>query len=176
LSTLGKRFGRRSPSDTETSLRAIDSTICRSEMLLDVDTGNVGVRRRLQAHLTQFLHNSQRHLLVYVGMFFGTLRSQHSVDPQIAWVRRPLSPWNLSVLVPLAASRQGRGHARIRARRICRMLGVRYHGRLGQLPYRAPEYSIRWQGIAITLVLVSLRFVAITSSFTTSHLTIVPRR
>jgi hypothetical protein len=29
-------------------------------------------------HLTQFLHNSQRHLLMYVGMFFGTLRSQHS--------------------------------------------------------------------------------------------------
>jgi hypothetical protein len=31
-------------------------------------------------------------------------------------------------------------------------------------------------GIAITLVLVSLRFFAITSSFTTSHLTIVPPR
>jgi len=31
-------------------------------------------------------------------------------------------------------------------------------------------------GIAVTLVLVSLRFFAITSSFTTSHLTIVPPR
>ena len=28
------------------------------------------------------LTNSQCHLLVYVGMFFGTLRSQHSVDPR----------------------------------------------------------------------------------------------
>jgi hypothetical protein len=64
MSTLGKRFRRGS----------------RSNNARRCDTVNVGIRRRLRAHLTQFLHNSQRHLLVCVGMFFGTLRSQHSVD------------------------------------------------------------------------------------------------
>jgi hypothetical protein len=33
---LGKRFRRRSPGDTETSLRAIDSTTSRYEMIADV--------------------------------------------------------------------------------------------------------------------------------------------
>ncbi len=35
--TLGKQFGRRSPSDTETPFRAIDSTTSRLRMLLDVN-------------------------------------------------------------------------------------------------------------------------------------------
>jgi hypothetical protein len=34
---------------------------------------NVGVRRRFRPHLTQFLHSSQLHLLLYVTVFFGTL-------------------------------------------------------------------------------------------------------
>ena len=37
------------------------------------NTVNVGISRRFQAHLTQFLHSFRLHLFRYVRMFFGTL-------------------------------------------------------------------------------------------------------
>ena len=45
------------------------------------DSVNVATSHRPRTHLTQFLHTSQLHLLVYVVVFLGTRR------PQIPWVR-----------------------------------------------------------------------------------------
>jgi hypothetical protein len=44
---------------------------------------NLSVCRRFRGHLTQFLHNSQFHLLVYVTMFLGTLRGQGDNAPRL---------------------------------------------------------------------------------------------
>ena len=65
-----KRFRRLAPSNTETSLRVINSTIYTRKMLSRCDAVNVGIPSWFWAHLTQFLHNSALHLTAYPAMFF----------------------------------------------------------------------------------------------------------